>query len=210
MNPLVYVYLGFAGAVAVLLLVPVSKYASIRLGIMDMPRPGRIHSKPTPLLGGPAIFLALLLVIGGHYLAGQILARGDLLKTWLSPGVIARMRYSIGAFPRLSAIFVGALAMLTVGVADDVRSLPVWLRLGLEFAAAAVVVGLGVKPELYILPRWLVYVVAVVWIVGITNSFNLIDSMDGLAVGVAAVSAALFGFWAALSNQPMGAMMLFR
>ncbi|MHC4915307.1 MAG: glycosyltransferase family 4 protein [Planctomycetota bacterium] len=208
MNPGIYVYLGFAGAVAVLLLVPAFKYFSIRLGIMDMPRPGRIHSKPTPLLGGPAIFLALLGVIGGHYLAGQILARGDLLKEWFSPGAIARMRYAVGAFPRLAAIFVGALAMLVVGVADDVRSLPAWLRLGLEFAVAAVVVGLGVRPELYILPRWLVYVVAVVWIVGITNSFNLIDSMDGLAAGVAAVSAALFGFWAALSNQPMVAMML--
>jgi len=208
MKLLVYPYLIFAGMVAALVLVPIFKYLSVRWGVMDVPRPGRIHSRSTPLLGGPAIFLGMMLVVGGHFALGQILARGSLLSGWLSPQIIAQMRYSLGGMSRLAAIFLGALVVLGIGVADDVRSLPIWVRLGAEFAAAAVVVALGVKPELYILPHWLVYVVAVVWIVGITNSFNLIDSMDGLAAGVAAVAAALLGFWAALSGQPMVAMLL--
>jgi UDP-GlcNAc:undecaprenyl-phosphate GlcNAc-1-phosphate transferase len=175
---------------------------------MDVPRPGRIHSRATPLLGGPAIFLGLALVIGGHFLAGQLLARTDLLARWMGPEAIAAMLRSAGALPRLGAIALGAAAMLAIGVADDVRSVPVGLRLGAEFAAAALVVALGVQPELFILPRWAVYLVAVVWIVGITNAFNLIDSMDGLAAGVAAVAGSLLGLWAALSGQPMVALLL--
>ncbi len=208
LHPGVFLYLLFAGLVASLLLVPLARYLSVRWGVMDLPRPGRIHSRPTPLLGGPAIFLGLLLVIGGHFLAGQLLSESDWVTKWLSAELVTRMRNAVGATPQLLAILAGALVILVIGVADDARSLPVWLRLGAEFAAAGVVVALGVKPELYILPPWLVYVVAMVWIVGITNSFNLIDSMDGLAAGVAAVAAALFGFWAALSGQPMVAMML--
>ncbi len=208
LHPGVFLYLLLAGLVASLLLVPPAKYLSIRWGVMDVPRPGRIHVRPTPLLGGPAIFVGLLLVVGGHFLAGQLLSQSDWVAEWLSPGLINRMRNAVGATPQLVAILAGALAILVIGVADAVRSLPVWLRLGAEFAAAGLVVALGVKPELYILPRPLVYVVAVAWIVGITNSFNLIDSMDGLAAGVAAVAAALLGFWAALSGQPMVAMML--
>jgi UDP-GlcNAc:undecaprenyl-phosphate GlcNAc-1-phosphate transferase len=207
-NPGVYLYLVFAGTVASLLLVPACKYLSIRWGVMDVPRPGRIHARATPLLGGPAIFIGLLIVVGGHFALGQLAASSGLLGRWLSPDAINRMLGAQGAMPRLTAILIGAAVILAVGVADDARSLPVWLRLGTETAAAAIVVGMGVRPELYILPDWLVYVVAVVWIVGITNSFNLIDSMDGLAAGVAAISAAMFGLWAALSNQPMVAMML--
>jgi UDP-GlcNAc:undecaprenyl-phosphate/decaprenyl-phosphate GlcNAc-1-phosphate transferase len=208
MNPGVYLYFAFAGAVASLLLVPLFKYLSIRSGVMDVPRPGRIHTRATPLLGGPAIFLGLLVVIGGHFALGQLLANTDLLEGWLSPNAMRHMRRAEGAMPRLTAILIGAAVIMAVGVADDARSLPIWLRLGTEIAAAAVVVGMGVKPELYILPRWLVYIVAVLWIVGITNSFNLIDSMDGLAAGVAAISAVLLGLWAALSHQPMVAIML--
>ena len=198
----------FAGAVASLLFVPLFKYLSIRLGVMDVPRPGRIHTRATPLLGGPPILLAMLAVVGGHFVLGQLLVNTDLHQGWLSPAVVVRMRSAIGAMPRLYAILIGALVILAVGVADDARSLPVWLRLGTEVAAASIVVGMGVRPELYILPKWLVYIVAILWIVGMTNSFNLIDSMDGLAAGVAAISAALFGFWAALSDQPMVALML--
>ncbi len=208
MNPGVYLYFALAGAVASLLFVPLFKYLSIRLGIMDVPRPGRIHTRPMPLLGGPPIFLGLLVVIGGHFALGQLVAESDVLTDWLPPHAIMRMRNAVGAMPRLTAILVGAAVILVVGMADDARSLPIWLRLGTEIAAAAIVVGMGVKPELYILPRWMVYIVAVVWIVGITNSFNLIDSMDGLAAGVAAISATLFGLWAALSHQPMVAIML--
>jgi UDP-GlcNAc:undecaprenyl-phosphate GlcNAc-1-phosphate transferase len=208
MSPFVYLYMVLAGAVATVLLVPPFKYLSIRLGIMDLPRPGRIHAQATPLLGGPAIFLAMALTIGGHFLVGQMLARTQFLARWLDPETIAAMLRASGALPRLGTIALGALAMLAIGLADDVRSVPIWLRLGAEFVAAGLVVGLGVRPELYILPRWAVFVVAVVWIVGIANAFNLIDSMDGLAAGVAAVAASLLALWAALSGQPMVAVML--
>jgi UDP-GlcNAc:undecaprenyl-phosphate GlcNAc-1-phosphate transferase len=208
MHPGVYAYIALAGAVASLLLVPLFKYLSVRWGVMDVPRPGRIHAQATPLLGGGAVFAALLLVVGGHFAAGYLLAQGNSLRGWVEADTLLRMRGAVGGMPRLLAILAGAVIIVAVGIADDAKSLPIWLRLGAEFAAAGLVVGLGVRPELYILPRWLVYLVAVIWIVGITNSFNLIDSMDGLAAGVAAVAGTIFAFWAGLSNQPMVAMLL--
>jgi UDP-GlcNAc:undecaprenyl-phosphate GlcNAc-1-phosphate transferase len=208
MSPLVCLYLLAAGACASLLAVPVFKGLSLRLGILDVPRPGRIHSRAMPLLGGPAIFTAVLAVVGGHFLAAHLLIQSEAAGRWLSPQAIEQIRHSVGATERLVAILVGAVAILAIGVADDVRSLPVWLRLGSEATAAGLVVALGVQPELYFLPRWLVYVIAVLWIVGLVNSFNLIDSMDGLSAGVAAIAAGLLGFWALLSNHPMVAALM--
>jgi len=208
-NPGIYLYLLVAGAVASLLLVPAFKALSIRLGMLDEPRPGRIHAHATALLGGPAIFAGMLLVVGGHYLAAQLIAGSALAAKWFSPDTLASLQHSSGGDLRLLAILAGAVIILGIGVADDAKSLPIPLRLGAETAAAALVVLLGVHPKVYFLPDWLTCLLAVVWIVGITNSLNLIDSMDGLAAGVAAIAAALLGFWAALSNQPMVAALLF-
>lgn len=208
MNPLVYLYLLLAGAAASLLLVPLFKALSVRLGMMDEPRPGRIHARPTALLGGPAIFAGMLLVVGGHYLAAQFLADSGFAARWLAPETLLNLRHSSGGDLRLLAILAGAVVILAVGLADDARSLPIPARLGAETAAATLVVLLGIHPKVFFLPDWLTGVLAVVWIVGITNSFNLIDSMDGLAAGVAAIAAGLLGLWAGLSGQPTVAAFL--
>ena len=81
--------------------------------------------------------------------------------------------------------------LLALGVADDRRGVNEWVRLGVEFAVAAFVVyGLGFGLTAHIGVTWLTNILSMIWIVGVINSFNMLDNMDGLSGGVAAIIAA--------------------
>jgi UDP-GlcNAc:undecaprenyl-phosphate GlcNAc-1-phosphate transferase len=79
-----------------------------------------------------------------------------------------------------------------VGLLDDVRRAPVWLRLLVETAAAGIVVASGVQATFLVGYAWLTVPVTVIWIVGMTNAFNMLDNMDGLSGGVAGIAAGMF------------------
>ncbi|MCE9584815.1 MAG: undecaprenyl/decaprenyl-phosphate alpha-N-acetylglucosaminyl 1-phosphate transferase, partial [Planctomycetes bacterium] len=110
---------------------------------------------------------------------------------------------------RLGIIFLGGIAMAGLGVADDLWNLRVRTRLAVQFAVAIAVVGFGIHPSLAFLPAPLPSVVGVIWLVGITNSFNLVDGVDGLATGLAAIAAALLGTTMFMTNHPCPAALLF-
>ncbi len=81
--------------------------------------------------------------------------------------------------------------LFALGIADDRRGVSVVFRLSIEFAVAAFVVyGLGFRLTAYIGVSWLTDLLSVIWIVAVLNSFNMLDNMDGLSGGVAAIIAA--------------------
>jgi UDP-GlcNAc:undecaprenyl-phosphate GlcNAc-1-phosphate transferase len=96
----------------------------------------------------------------------------------------------------LVPILVGATLVLVIGLVDDVKSLPPWPKLIVQVAAAAVVVQsdlrierITVAGQTWQLGFWS-WPVTLVWIVGLTNAFNLIDGVDGLAAGVSVIAGA--------------------
>jgi UDP-GlcNAc:undecaprenyl-phosphate GlcNAc-1-phosphate transferase len=113
------------------------------------------------------------------------------LQTNLPAGVLPYLDGIWSRAGQLWSLLGAATVLFVLGVADDRRGVNVWLRLGIEFAVAAFVVyGLGFGLTAYIGVTWLTDILSMIWIVGVINSFNMLDNMDGLSGGVAAIIAA--------------------
>lgn len=167
-----------AGSVAFLAafgLTPFVRLLAERGGALDRPDDRKTHATATPRLGGVAVIAAFVLALGRRPLIDH----------------------------ELLAIAVAALVLMLAGAIDDTRGLSATLRLGLQAACAFAVIAAGVRLDL--LPGdWGVAVnvaLSVVWIVGITNAYNFIDGIDGLATSLGALIALLLALVARGSGQ---------
>jgi UDP-GlcNAc:undecaprenyl-phosphate GlcNAc-1-phosphate transferase len=166
------------GLILTLLLGWISIPIARRTGFMDLPgsAPHKQHESPTPLAGGIVLLLTLLLC------------------AWFS-GLLEN--------PFIKATFIAVLPVFIIGLWDDFRSLSPTIKLLGQAAAAILLIRQGVyirifeSPEFFIYGSsqiyvWMDWILTVFWLVGITNAFNLVDSMDGLAVGLGGLAAAFF------------------
>lgn len=190
------------------LLTPFSIYLAVKGMILDNPGPRKLHEKPMPLLGGTAIFASFVIVLTAHLI---MLAQmwGDRSYAGVNLIVTSVIKDPNIDYIRLSIIFGGGILILLIGLLDDMMGLSVALRLALEFIISTVVVLSGLRPEIP-LGSPITEILAIIWIVGITNSFNLLDGADGLSCGVAVIcsvglSLCLLLKWA---YQPAVSMML--
>ena len=111
-----------------------------------------------------------------------------------------------GLVRELAVVLGVALLFSVMGLVDDLRGLSPWFRfiVGLGLAISVVTYGIALSSPL---PDWLDGVISVVWILGMTNAFNLLDNIDGLAAGTAAVAAGSFFFIAVMNDQPYSALL---
>jgi UDP-GlcNAc:undecaprenyl-phosphate/decaprenyl-phosphate GlcNAc-1-phosphate transferase len=182
MTPLLLasIALGCSAAVTYLL-TPVTSRLAVRLGVLDhpdrTPQGRKKHDSATPYLGGIAILAGL--TVG----SGALLLRDQMPPLNGVPAALA-----------LSAVLAG------LGLADDIRQLPRVVRLVVQISAAAAAWSVGFK---VLATPWgaVNLIITIVWIVGITNAFNLLDNMDGLSAGLAAVSAFSFAGMGLLNGQ---------
>jgi len=166
------VFLVAAGATALFL--PFLTRLAERVGALDDTR-----TPPVPRIGGPALGLgsaAALILVGVVFAptGSTLLAR----STSLGP------------------VLLGAVAILALGVADDIRPIKAAAKFAVQIAVAAVMYLLGVRIGLLSLPFGAVSLgpvvsplVTILWLVGVTNAFNLLDGADGVAAGSAFFSA---------------------
>ncbi len=159
-----------------------------RLGLVDSPGGRKTHRAPTPLGGGVAIWLTTVIVLGLGALAIS-LGRDTL------PGPLAV--HADGLWSRageLGLILGLATAVMAMGLADDRVGLGWRLRLAVQVALALILVLSGIRVTLF----WpfthpiVGGALTVLWVVGLTNAFNFLDNMDGLAAGVGLIAALLF------------------
>jgi UDP-GlcNAc:undecaprenyl-phosphate GlcNAc-1-phosphate transferase len=136
--------------------------------VVAAPRGDRWHDAATPLLGGVAIFAGLLAGVGA------------------AAGI-----HAFHAHGELYGILGGCAVLFGAGLLDDAWSLPPIAKLGAQVGAAGVVLASGVKVEV-VSNDVLAVLLAVVWLVAMTNAFNLLDNMDGLAATLGAIAAASF------------------
>ena len=151
---------------------PMLRRVAVEVGFVDAPAPHKSHLRPMPYLGGVAI--------AGAALGGWLLESG-LTK-------------------RIGAVAIAAIAIGLMGLVDDHRKLDPWPRLAVESAAAVAVVAVGVRAEVTSIAA-INIAITIFWIVGVTNALNLLDNMDGLSAGIAAVVAAGTFALAAIEGQ---------
>lgn len=172
----------FAAIVISFALTPLARLLAIKVGAMDVPKEARkIHNKPMPYFGGLAIYvsiIACMFVFMPH------------TKTNIS-------------------IMVGASIIVATGVVDDMRGLSPRIKLLMQIVAAGVAIYGGVLIHFVTNPLSatgmtllmdLTIPITLFWIVGITNTINLIDGLDGLASGVASIAATTLLLTAAIKG----------
>lgn len=153
-------------------------WAMTRVSILDLPNHRSSHQVATPKSGGVALVVAFIgaaamaLFTGGAALAGE---------GWFWGFVV-------------SALLVAAVSLY-----DDISEKPFLFKFFSQMAAASVVLLFGLVVERLAVPGygyvelgWLGYPITFLWLVGLTNAFNFMDGLDGLAGGVALITALFF------------------
>ena len=173
------------------LLVPLTRVAARRLGVIDHPGHRKVHSTPTPRLGGIAVFGSFITIVAsGHWLA-PLLSHSALVEGWIGD-TLALFQDVHRVEAKLIGVLSGATLAFLVGLLDDVLGsrFPVTLKAAGQIAAAVVLIVAGVRVSF--LPYvWMNVALTLLWLVGMTNAFNLLDNMDGLSAGVAFVASSV-------------------
>jgi UDP-GlcNAc:undecaprenyl-phosphate GlcNAc-1-phosphate transferase len=166
-----------------------------RWGLVDRPGHRKVHTQPMPTGGGLAIWLGVVapFAVGQSLLwlllsdSGPALAAAVGLPESIAVHLPGLMQQSA----KLWAMLAGGTVLALLGLIDDVRSLDWKLRLFVQTAVAVAMVLLGWRMSLFIDAPLLTGALSVLWIVLLVNSFNMLDNMDGLSAGVAAIAAAM-------------------
>ncbi len=156
-------------------MIPLVRKLAITLGAVDQPGKRKVHLAPIPRLGGVGIyigfFLSLFLIIWAYH------------------------AYELGYFFR--PLITGATILLLVGIIDDTYGMQPPIKLFLQCLAAIVTYSLGVRVEffsspwggIFQVPAFISMLITVLWIVGLANTINLVDGIDGLAAGITLIAA---------------------
>ena len=171
-----------AGTLTSFIAIPLCK----RFGLIDNPgtAPHKQHARPTPLAGGLVIGMGLMILILAY------------------PGLISgKMLWAV----------IAAAIILAFGIWDDIAGLSAGIKFAGQFLAAGIAIYGGIRIEILseanlpgdaLLAQILNIILTVFWLVGITNAFNLIDSMDGIVAGLSTLASAFFILVTSASGQP--------
>jgi len=180
-----------------LMLIPLCKWIAFRFDIVDHPGERKVHVSVKPLLGGLAVFCPACLLPLSCILFFYILPTG-----WLD----GSMAHTIELFQgvryvkiQLFALVIGSTLIVLLGLIDDLYGVyfPARLKLVGQVIAASILVAAGIRTSFFSgVPLFdlVNIVISITWIVGITNSFNLLDNMDGLSSGVALIVTGILAF----------------
>ena len=172
------------------------------VGLVAQPVRGRHHRRPTPLGGGGAILLAILMP-SLLVLAVAAIWNADPQgpPSWLPPELAVHIPGVVARTPTALGILAGAVVLHLVGLVDDRRRLGPLAKLVAQLAVACGVVFVARLRLLEMYGRAFSTIASICWIVLVTNALNLLDNIDGLAAGVTAICAAALLAAAVSSGQ---------
>ena len=153
---------------------PIARRLAPHLGLIDQPATRKVHQRPMPRMGGAAIVLASIAAL-----------------------IFFQDRFE---FRQLIGILFGGAFVSLLGTWDDRWGMRPLVKLVGQFFAAAILITAGVSVQLFS-ESWFNIGLTALWVVCITNAFNLLDNMDGLSSGVGLIAAAFFTLLGALSDQ---------
>ncbi len=168
-----------ASSFLALLLVPLVKKLAYVIDIVDHPNPdnpGKIHKNSTPLLGGVAIYLAVIIILALHY-----------------PHIyLNNIRW---------ALLIGGTTIMLIGILDDKLTLPYLPRLLFQLIIACTLVVVFKLRIGFISNVWISSFIAIFWMIGITNALNLMDNIDGGSSGISFIAFITLGTLAIFRGQ---------
>lgn len=187
------------------ILTPYTIKIARKIGAVDIPNDERrVHKKPMPKFGGPAIIIGFL--VSTLYLIITTSLEGNL-------NIFGEENYLI----KLLGILGGILVLGIFNFFDDIKGIHPLTKLIGQLIASIIVVAAGIRIENFNLPFFegniilsnaFACVLTVIWIVGITNSINLIDGLDGLSSGISIISCVCLLIIFALNNSPLIAIIM--
>ncbi len=167
-----YIFAFIVAGISSAILTPLVIALAYKIGAVDVPDDDRrVHTEPTPRIGGLAIFLAFLI---------SIAIFSDLNSQ------------------KMFGLIFGSFVIVAGGLVDDVKGLNAKTKLVVQIIAAIILYYYGFRVEFFtnvsnlnmiVNLGFLSFPITVFWIVGITNTINLIDGLDGLAVGISTIAA---------------------
>lgn len=162
---------------------PIAKKIAYKLDAIDVPKDDRrVHKEPIPRLGGIAIFIGF---------------------------IVTFLTFTNMETKEIIGISTGSLIIVFTGIFDDIKPMNAKVKLFFQIIAACVLIASGIKiagftnpfdGSSYIRLGIFSYPVTIFWIVGITNTMNLIDGLDGLAAGISAISAFVLAYVAFING----------
>lgn len=159
---------------------PVAARAAVRFGIVDMPDGTlKTHRGPVPYLGGLAVYVSFVLTMALVFDFDQ----------------------------RVLGLLLAGTILVLLGLIDDFGVLGVWPKFLGQGFATLVLIKSDIAIHIGSMPDWANLALTVIWIVGATNAFNIIDIMDGLASGIALIAAAFLLVVAFLNGHEPIALM---
>ena len=192
------------------------RYAARRFGLIDAPDESALseqnhktHKTPTPLGGGLAIYFAILVTVLTALIAAYY---ADSIKNILPANLAELLTVHASGIVASAGepLFLLTMCGILVGLGlwDDAKNLNWRFRLLVEFSVAIATVAAGWRITLFLgdSPAMLAlsWIISVFWIVGLINSFNMLDNMDGLSGGVAAICAAFLAGFVLTQPEPGG------
>jgi len=179
-----YVTVLVVAASVTLLTTPFVRSVAIRMGVVQAPDERRVHTRPTPVLGGLSMYLGFL---AGMATASALSQFDPVFRGTSEP---------VG-------IVLGATIIFLVGLVDDIREVSPPAKLAGQVLAASVLSLLGVTMLFFRLPFlgfWslspdMAPLVTVLWVAGMSTAINYIDGLDGLAAGIVAIGAGAFALY---------------
>jgi UDP-GlcNAc:undecaprenyl-phosphate/decaprenyl-phosphate GlcNAc-1-phosphate transferase len=187
-NPLDQYVLLFLGSVITLITARISIFICSKFKIIDFPgrTPHAIHKDPRPLGGGIAISFSLAI----------------LLLVFLS-------EFS----SEIYKIIIPSIIIFGFGLLDDIKGLDAPSKLFGQLVAVIFIIASGIRIQIFentdffitVIGAWAYWIdilITIIWVIGVTNAFNLTDSMDGVALGLAVIASAFFMLACIYSNQP--------
>lgn len=170
------------------ILTPGVKKVAIKVGAVDRPNARKVHTHVIPRLGGLAIYI----------------------------GFMAAVLFCVPLHHELIGMLLGCTAIVAIGIWDDICNIPARVKLVGQIAAACIPVAFGIQIEwltnpfgdILVLPEVIAIPVTIFWIIGFTNTVNLIDGLDGLAAGVAFIASISMFLLAVNLNQFLPALVI--
>ncbi|MCG2712718.1 MAG: undecaprenyl/decaprenyl-phosphate alpha-N-acetylglucosaminyl 1-phosphate transferase [Candidatus Omnitrophica bacterium] len=195
---IIYIYIFSFGLIASYLIVRILKKAALNMGLVDKPDFKRkIHTKPVPLLGGLGMYLAFTLSIVFHL---AIIYR--LRDSVILPQTISTQLLGINSImTQLIAILTTTFLLVLLGMIDDIKPLSARTKLIFQIILAVIVFWSGIRVTFFTSNIVFSAIFTIIWIIGITNAFNLMDNMDGLSCGTAFISTFIFFLISSTTGQ---------
>jgi UDP-GlcNAc:undecaprenyl-phosphate GlcNAc-1-phosphate transferase len=173
---LLYLFAFCIAFILSLYLTPIMRKAALQFGIVDKPDGNlKKHTEPIPYLGGIAIYLSFLLTLAFSFEFNQ----------------------------EVLGILLAGTIVLLLGLIDDLGFLKPSVKFAGQLVAVLVMIRTGIFIKLTFIPIYISIPLTIIWLVGMTNAFNIIDVMDGLAVGVAFFASLAFFIVALLNGKIM-------